>query len=90
MKKIFDWLREQMERSVIPSHYYIDKNVVLKNINEAEAKWEKDCCEWKETGFSEPTRYFEAHDLMAYELDMCLWNYCPICGKSIKILEVEP
>lgn len=58
-------------------------------VNEAEAKWEAECCEWKQTGLSEPPRYFEAHDLMAYELDICLWKYCPICGKPIKISEVE-
>jgi hypothetical protein len=61
----------------------------LELVNEAEAKWELDCCEWKPTGLCEPPRYLEAHDLIAYELDVSIWKYCPICGKPIKISEVE-
>ena len=96
MKQIFDWLREQINAKIVKSptnneDWFRDECVrnnayqnALDFINEAEAKWEKDCCirvvgkpftsscgqKWdKWTDVGEP--------------------YCSKCGKPIKIVEVE-
>ena len=76
VEKIKDILRKYQERIPI---------IVMAEI--LSVMDEEEVCEWKQCGISEPPRYFEAHDLMAYELDICLWNYCPICGKKIKVVE---
>lgn len=109
MKEIFDWLREQMHDRIkwfqTMDTTDVACDVAIKEterfieyINEAEAKWEADCCEWK---LSRATlqRYSD-----------CVWttscnngkeiefhtphyvvrkyNFCPYCGKPIKIVEV--
>lgn len=95
MKQIFDDMRKEIDIHSDKACFMPDDTEVIAEsrlkqiLDEAEAKCEADCCEWEQTGLSEPPRYFEAHDLMAYELDICLWKYCPICGKPIKISEVE-
>lgn len=54
MKQIFDWLREHLEETANDVSPNTDKLVVLARverlINEAEAKWEADCCEWEALG----------------------------------------
>ena len=96
MKQIFDWLREQIKSGKREQHSMIDVSwnnaikMCLQVINEAEAKWEKDCCEWT------PMKYLE------FQLSDCLTScghaehystgidkYCRHCGKRIKIREVE-
>ena len=91
MKQIFDWLREQINESSYEEEDYfsnsytvIELEDAIDKINEAEAKWEEDCCirvvgkpftsscgqKWdKWTDVGEP--------------------YCSKCGKPIKISEVE-
>ena len=87
MKQIFDWLREQINATMGVELFgteYTSINRVNRIIDEAEAKWEKDCCirvvgkpftsscgqKWdKWTDVGEP--------------------YCSKCGKPIKIVEVE-
>ena len=59
MKQIFDWLREQMQiKSDIIHHNWEETNDekqfkchtayddTIRMVDEAEAKWEADCCEW--------------------------------------------
>lgn len=95
MKEIFNSIRNKASQCsdkacFIPDDAEVITESRLKQIvDEAEAKWEAEVCEWKPTGLCEPPRYLEAHDLIAYELDASLWKYCPICGKPIKISEVE-
>ena len=91
MKQIFDWIMEQMHEYSEEMHDWdnesfkvVEFDNVENIINEAEAKWEKDCCirvvgkpftsscgqKWdKWTDVGEP--------------------YCSKCGKPIKISEVE-
>ena len=73
MKQIFDWLREQINGKIVKSptnneDWFRDECVrnnayqnALDFINEAEAKWEKDCCEWEYLGFTND--YVKAHDM---------------------------
>ena len=97
MKQIFDWLREQMRNKAYKAWDGDNKReimlitlpVVENIINEAEAKWEAECCEWKRVGLTENPRYVSAHDLWELLTDAELWQFCPYCGKSIKISEVE-
>lgn len=56
---------------------------MLAEIDGAEA----DCCEWKYTGHL--NEYAEAHELSVGALKIIGWKFCPICGKPIKISEVE-
>ncbi len=94
MKLIFDWLREQMEESSYEEEDYfstsytvIDLEDAIDKINEAEAKWEADCCEWKK---------YESDIIFHYqtscghsEVFFDTIKFCPYCGKLIKISEVE-
>lgn len=90
MKQIFDWLREQTYRRCevkLGSIKQMNLSTVHEVIDEAEAKWEADCCEWKYTGHL--NEYAEAHELSVGALKIIGWKFCPICGKPIKISEVE-
>ena len=56
-------------------------------INEAEAKWESDCCEWTFMEGVEDCRC----GCNGYHVDYMVatkYNFCPYCGKPIKISEV--
>ena len=98
MKQIFDWLREQMRNK---SHKAWDgdnkKEIMLlflpdveEFINEAEAKWESECCEWKR-GSENKDILFAPHEQVSAIYESCLpmYPYCSVCGKPIKISEVE-
>ena len=52
MKQIFDWLREQINKHSYSKYdrgnffaSFIDTKIAIGIINEAESKWESDCCE---------------------------------------------
>ena len=93
MKQIFDWLREQMRNKAYKAWDGDNKReimlitlpVVENIINEAEAKWEQECCEWKELTWD----MYKAHKRIVKGSVLKEWNFCPICGKRIKMLEVE-
>ena len=103
MKQIFDWLREQMEEAKFPitdckvcvkaNGIQVTDDAVLYEraneiINEAEAKWEGDCCEWKKSlvyGYIK-----NPHTGRIFSNEPSMQNvYCNTCGKPIKIMEVE-
>lgn len=94
MKQIFDWLREHLEETAQDVSPNTDKLVVLARverlINEAEAKWEADCCEWKyNEGFKQIILSpHEPHSVL-WTVDLKHYPYCNHCGKPIKISEVE-
>ena len=101
MKQIFDWLREQMQEELkklrkmkklclslchrevleIEEKAY---NFYLNCINEAEAKWEADCCEQK---WNKEDWWYDTS--CGHILEPHSYNFCPYCGKRIKISEVE-
>lgn len=63
-------------------------NIVLNIINEAETKWEKDCCEWEHRQ-NYANCFCKCNGIMV-EHDWAIgFKFCPYCGKRIKILEVE-
>lgn len=103
MKKIFDWMREQIESkcNYEPVDYdycdmscsgeqgFIAKEDVLDVINEAEAKREEDCCEWVfEKELVGIPIYKTCHKTQPYYNDGDK-KFCTYCGKPIKISEVE-
>ena len=61
---------------------------MLAEIEEAEAKWKADCCEWKAYGGK---AFIESpHSRKMYDNSSLAQNvYCNTCGKPIKIVEVE-
>lgn len=102
MKQIFDWMRnEVLDEALIDGEMHSTDNVFLslhdiaEIINEAEAKWEADCCEWK--GFD--NSLIEGKVMWTYETTCKKYipeertskyfRFCPYCGKPIKISEVE-
>ncbi len=92
MKQIFDWLRGAIldkAFKIYDGTIAVDIHDVGELINEAEAKWEADCCEWKYVGLTDNPKYVSAHDLWEVLTDVELWKVCPYCGKPIKIVEVE-
>ncbi len=64
---------------------------MLAEIDEAEAKWEADCCEWTELIEYKQRVYancrFTNDSLDAMSIGY--FKFCPYCGKRIKISEVE-
>lgn len=105
MKKIFNWMREQIEEHLNhckqmaeQSRYFSEEigycsradayEIALELINEAEAKWEAECCEWKLYGKKE---FIEnPHTKRMFSNEPSMKNvYCNTCGKPIKISEVE-
>ena len=98
MKQIFDWLREQIKESRMVVELKTPKKnldvigfYTMENIiNEAEAKWESECCIWKKNIY-----FFGGHDYSSgcgtrIPLNSLEYHkYCPFCGKPIKISEVE-
>lgn len=105
MKEIFDWLREQitthLEQCIELRENSLDKfteigyghridvyNRTLRYINEAEAEWEADCCEWKHAR-SFVNCFCKCNGIMV-EHDLAIgFEFCPYCGKPIRISEVE-
>ena len=92
MKQIFDWLREHLEETANDVSPNTDKLVVLARverlINEAEAKWEADCCEWKRLAIGNSVWKTSCGKQRTIILNRDE-NFCPYCGKPIKISEVE-
>ena len=85
MKQIFDWLREQCFGNVkLNGNSFAE---IYRIIDEAEAKWEADCCEWKNP--KNCKHIFKSHDKIVADSTLLSWWYCPYCGKRIKISEVE-
>ena len=93
MKRIFDWLREQINDAYrnfqIGGSRFMYVVDAVDLINEAEAKWEKEVCEWKledaeanlyVTGCGKGKLVFE--DMRTPTEDD--YKFCPYCGKKIK------
>ena len=99
MKQIFDWLRGQINKNIysIPlqnnhgvKFKAIDVADVENLINEAEAKWEAECCEWVNSKLDRNViRSCHENHLGMYKESVSRFPYCPVCGKPIKISEVE-
>lgn len=99
MKQIFDWLREQFDKQSINGisenglvvTSFIHSKIAKLCIDEAEAKWESDCCEWTELIEYKQRVYancrFTNDSLDAMSIGY--FKFCPYCGKRIKISEVE-
>ena len=88
MKQIFDWLREQSFGNVkLNGNSFAE---IYRIIDEAEAKWEKDCCEWRRLkGYDNCIGEHNCEVFLIERYMLKQFNYCPFCGKRIKISEVE-
>ena len=95
MKKIFDWMREQFGKIIGEVHSPADvvwNNAVkmcIAKVDEAEAKWEAEACEWKYNDFEEQWETSCGVLLNPNSNDREATFYCCHCGKPIKIVEVE-
>lgn len=86
MKQIFDFMRRRVTENTNTGRWGV--GVFMDTINEAEAKWESEVCEWKHKEYhscclSECNGVYEDYD------SVLGWEFCPYCGKPIKISEVE-
>ena len=96
MKKIFDWLREQVNDGREFEHDERNEcfnnalDYAIRRVDEAEAKWEADCCEWKYDKGSDISYPHYATTCGNSVKNICSGHtYCGYCGKPIKIVEVE-
>lgn len=96
MKKIFDDIRKEIdihsdEACFLPDDTMVVSESRLKQIlDEAEVKWESECCIWKQEKILE----FSLSDCVtscghAEHYSVGIDKYCRHCGKPIKISEVE-
>jgi hypothetical protein len=92
MKQIFDWLREQIEEKSVEVNNVavVSLHNAIVSVNRAQLKWEADCCEWKR-GSKNKDILFSPHEQVStmYETYLPMYPYCSVCGKPIKISEVE-
>ena len=91
MKKILDWLREQIG-DIYVNDIDVLQDIALEKVDEAEAKWEAECCEWKyckgnETSYSHHKT--SCGKTLHILMDLKDYHYCQYCGKRIKISEVQ-
>ena len=95
MKKIFEWMREQIYKHSYSKYdrgnwfaSFIPTKIAVDLINEAEAKWEADCCEWRcgEVMLKSPHKISKFTCTKDGDFK---YTFCPDCGKPIKISEVE-
>ena len=87
MKQIFDWLRGAILDKAFEGYNgqtLVDIHDVGNIINEAEAKWEADCC-IRVVGKPFTSSCGQKYDKWTYVGE----PYCSKCGKRIKISEVE-
>lgn len=86
-------INEDFNRGIIG-----EANKGISLVDEAKAKWEADCCVWEAKRFftfddddydDSVDFVYEPHFDNHYHRDKSEWNYCPVCGKPIKISEVE-
>ena len=96
MKEIFNSIRNKASQCSDKACFMpydmmvVSENEMKKIIDEAEAKWESEFCEWKKNIY-----FFGGHDYSSGCGTMIPLNsleyhkYCPFCGKPIKISEVE-
>lgn len=98
MKKIFDDIQREIdihsdEACFMPDDTMVVSEGRLKQIlDEAEAKWKAECCEWKyckgnETSYSHHKT--SCGKTLHILMDLKDYHYCQYCGKRIKISEVE-
>lgn len=63
----------------------------IRMVDEAEAKWESECCEWFKYDYRTiaPRNHDVKNPYWRIPENMDKLKYCPYCGKRIKISEVE-
>ena len=91
MKQIFDWLRGAILDKAFEGYNgqtLVDIHDVGNIINEAEAKWKKDCCEWEYDKVNNLCQS-SCNGWLLEGADVWHFNFCPYCGKRKKISEVE-
>ena len=93
MKQIFDWLRRAIldkAFKIYDGTIAVDIHDVGELINEAEAKWEAEVCEWEHEDYIYYDHFQcdcgEFFTTMSYIGD---FRFCPYCGKPIKISGLE-
>ena len=102
MKQIFDWLRGELNKEIEwykthGSNEDLKRGIIgatnraLTLTNEAEKQWKQDCCEWKPTHLHNHARFSNCMVKFdeLHRQDVECFNFCPYCGKRIKISEVE-
>ena len=94
MKNIFDDIRKEIDIHSDEACFMPDDTMVVSErelkqlLEEAEAKLEADCCEWKQYETKYGTRYQNCRATES-PVDTFGFKFCPYCGKRIKISEVE-
>jgi flagellin-specific chaperone FliS len=71
----------KVEISVLQLQRYINR---LKQIAE---EYNNDFCEWKKKTIAEIDLIREPHRMYLFKESVDKWEYCPYCGKKIKVVE---
>ena len=94
MKQIFDWMRKKPLKAfeVYDGSIGVYPCEVNRLIDEAEAKakWEAEVCNYTKLHTNSIVSGFvRLHEVPYMIEEVNRWNFCPYCGKPIKISEVE-
>lgn len=86
MKQIFDWMRKKPLKAfeVYDGSIGVYPCEINRLIDEAEAKWESECCEWVTGNFCARVECLNKIKDLGNPHD---YIFCPYCGR--KISEVE-
>ena len=82
---------EEFKNASMAFVYEVQQNAwknALDMVNEAEAKWEEDCCEWKkykDKRINYKNCKWRNEDIDEYSVEQ--FEFCPYCGKKIKVVE---
>lgn len=95
MKEFIDKLIGRLEANAFPLTYnfetekYLKYDKAIEIVNELAEEYKNDCCEWKQDGVYLICQNHE-NNLACVEDEGYRYNYCPICGKKIKVVDNLP
>jgi hypothetical protein len=89
-EQMIGWAKNDNDKTRYENENHFIKHTMLPIINEAEAKWESECCEWKRPkGYDNCMGEHKCEVFFINRYMVKQFNFCPFCGKPIKISEVE-
>ena len=94
MKEFIEKLIGRLEEKVVNRTF--DESIKTKNlaykeaieiVNQLAGEYKNDFCEWKKVVIDSTELIREPHRMYLFKESDDKWEYCPYCGKKIKVVE---